>query len=442
MPASTPCGRRSDGPIPSDHHFVNEQTMSNRIPNGTSNSVPDRFPSGQCSGRNSGRHVFAAMLVAIAIGSASAQDHAHDQGPDEGSEHGHAARDAYAVETAAQSSGAAGSTGAAGQDAARRSGRPPIRLEPSNIDLGFLPPKTVGSAVFTLTNISDEPLTILNVAPTCRCTTTADHVGAVIEPGEAYELEVLLDAAIAPQARSASVRVLFDGYPRTIDLAVRGEIANPVRTLPGWINAEEGIATKGRLMVESIDEAPFRICSVHGFPVRYVGFDPETDEPKNRYMIEYDLSDFESTGLPGWMIIETDHPVFPVVDVRVRATARDFGVGIRGIRDFRVPMGRISPGGVGETTIEFANLQRIPEFVGAVSLVDNAEVEFVKQEGDLERLLVTVRLRPRDGFRGLLYTPIQLRTADASQDVVLFATVTDGACVPPTPRQDGGESPE
>lgn len=314
-------------------------------------------------------------------------------------------------------------------------GRPPIRLEPVRVDFGFLPPKTVGNAEFTLTNTSHEPLTILEVSPSCRCTTVGDHVGKIIEPGESYLLEVKLDAAIIPQSRSAVVRVLFDGYQRTIDLSVRAEVANPIRTVPGYINAPDGTRPSGRLVVESIDERPFLICSVHGLPVRYVDFDATTDEPRTRYVIEYDLEELPPGRMPGWLIIETDHPIFPVVDVRIRGDMSDFRVGIRGLRDVRVPMGLIAPDGAGETTVEFGKLRVLIEFTEVESLTDDATAELLGQEGDTERLLVRIRLRPKEGHRGLLYAPVRLKTAQASQEVVLFATVGDGPCISPSPSK-------
>ncbi len=307
--------------------------------------------------------------------------------------------------------------------------RPPIRVEPTNIDLGFLPPKTIGVARFTLTNHSDGPLTILDLSPTCRCTTVGDHVGKVIEPNVPYVIDVNLDPATVPQSRSATVRVLIDGFSRTIDLAVRGEVSNPLRTLPGWINVPSGEVPSGRLVIESIDDTPFRICSVHGHPVRHTGFDPANDDPRSRYVIEYDIADFGDGPLPGWMIIETDHPTFPVVDVRLRTDAMDFNVGIRGIRDFRIPLGRIAPGDAKEATIEFANLSAPVTFVRAESLHEDATAELVGQEGDRSLLKVTVRVRPREDHRGLLYLPIRVHTdRGASQDVIVFATVNDGSC--------------
>jgi len=306
--------------------------------------------------------------------------------------------------------------------------RPPVTLEPSNIDLGFLPPKTIGRALFTLTNTSNAPLTILDASPTCRCTTVGEHVGAVLKPNEPYTIEVRLDPATVPQSRSASVRILFDGYTRTIDLVVRGEVSNPLRTNPGWINVPGDERPSGRMVVESIDGTAFRICTIHGHPVRFLGFDPASDEPRTNYVIEYDLAVFGEQPLPGWLIIETDHPTFPVVDVRLRTDSINFNVGIRGIRDFRIPLGRIAPSGSAETSVEFGGLRQRLEFISAESLSDDAVVEFIGQEDEPERTLVKIRVTPREDHCGLLYFPVRLHTADASQEVILFATVTETGC--------------
>lgn len=303
-----------------------------------------------------------------------------------------------------------------------RTATPPLRIDPPTLDFGIVPPgqESVGSV--RLVNAGREPLTILAVQPTCKCTAINDLAGKVIPVGESIELEAKLDAVNAPGSRSASVRVLVDGFTEPVTLQLKSSVALPIRVSPPYINAVEGKNSTGRLVVQSNDGTPFRICSTQGLPPRYIGFDPATDEPQSRYFIEYDLADIDTGGtLPRYWIIETDREDSPVVDVLLRHERSMPKFTLR-MKDYRLIVGAVAPGGSADFK---ASLDVRPDPVeAAVSRSPLATVELLGSSMQDGVTVLDLRLTPAPGHTGFLHVPFTLITRSGEQqDLELFATV-------------------
>jgi hypothetical protein len=325
---------------------------------------------------------------------------------------------------------------------AARSATPPLRPDPPMLDFGIVPPgqESVGSV--RLVNAGSEPLTILAVQPTCKCTAINDLEGRVIPAGESIELEAKLDAVNAPGSRSASVRVLVDGYTEPVTVQLKSAVALPIRVSPPYINAVEGKNPTGRLVVQSNDGMPFRICSAHGRPPRYIGFDPATDEPQNRYFIQYDLADIDTGGtLPRYWIIETDREDSPVVDVLLRHERSMPKFTLR-MKDYRLIAGSIAPGGSAEFQ---ARLDVRPDPVeAAMSRSPDGQVELLGSSLEDGLTVLNLRLTPAAGHSGFLHVPFTLITRSGEQqDLEVFATVRSpgsgcGAAAAATSDASGG----
>lgn len=305
---------------------------------------------------------------------------------------------------------------------------PPIRLEPPMLDFGFVAPSSASSGAIKLVNTSDRPLKILAVQPSCKCTAVNDLEGKEIPAGGSVELETVLDAAAAPGPKKAQIRVLVEGYTQVLVVEMKAEVALAVRVTPPYINAVEGKNQTGRLVVQSTDGRPFRICSTHGMPPRYVGFDPATDEPRTQYLVEYDVADLGDR-IPRYWVIETDRADAPLVDVLLRHEASFPQLKIR-MKDYRIPAGVVPAGGSGEFTIRVEN--RADPITAAISRGPQAKVEFVSQAVGAEETVVTLRLVPQPDFRGFMYLPFTIFTqAGEHQDLDVFATVSEtpaGSC--------------
>jgi len=321
-------------------------------------------------------------------------------------------------------------------------GPPPIRLQPARLDFGFVPPSSASTGSVELVNTADRPLKILAVQPSCKCTTISDLAGKEIPAGGSIELEATLDAQPAPGPKRAQIRVLVEGYTQVVTVELQAEVALSVRVTPPYINAVEGKNQTGRLVVQSTDGTPFRICSTHGMTPRYLGFDPASEEARSQYLVEYDIADFEGR-IPRYFVIETDREDAPLIDVLLRHEDSFPAINIR-MKDYRIPAGVIAAGESTEFTIRLDNRidRPAPPINAAISRSADGTVEFVGQEVDEanEEVLVTLRLTPRSDFEGFLYLPFTIfAQTGQTQDLDVFAKVTpDGSIACSEPVSAGG----
>lgn len=74
-------------------------------------------------------------------------------------------------------------------------GQPRISLDKSDIDLGVIYRGNTKKASFTIKNVGDQPLKILQVVPSCGCTTLKNPKD-VLQPGEEELIEVEFSSAM------------------------------------------------------------------------------------------------------------------------------------------------------------------------------------------------------------------------------------------------------
>ena len=165
----------------------------------------------------------------------------------------------------------------------------------------------------------------------------------------------------------------------------------------------------GRIVVESIDGRPFTIFAANREPPQYLGFDPETDEPRNAYVLEWDVSPTAEKPLPVWWLIETDHPDCPVVDVWVRhidnLPERVPGRPWR-LQPQHFVLNGLAPEESAEFKVKVIKLGR-DEIYSVHSLSKAFDAKLVSIEQDGEDAEATVRITPVAGHQGLLYGDIE-----------------------------------
>jgi len=304
---------------------------------------------------------------------------------------------------------------------------PPIRIEPPMLDFGFITPNAKVQGSVKLQNTSSEPITILAVQPTCKCTTLNDLAGKVVPAGGAVELTAAMDGGPNPGPKTAAVKVLVDGFARPLEVDLKAEISLPIRAIPPYINAVRDQNSRGRIVVESITGEPFRICSIHGKAPNLLNFDPATDEPQSKYIFTYDLSDID-VPYPRYLVVTTDDPDVPVVDIYLRheSTMPAINRNLRVAEGFRHPFGRIDMGGSTEIEIGFQDLRE--PVATAISGSKDARVELLGSqtrnvEGALQTIY-TLKIMPAKDFQGVLYFPITFLTnSGESADVPVFGVV-------------------
>ncbi len=281
-------------------------------------------------------------------------------------------------------------------------GAPPIKIEPAVLDFGFVAPGVDSTGSVAIHNIGKEPVKISLVKPTCRCTTLNDIVGVLIGPGESVALTAQLEGQWITGSRSAAVNVGIDGYEQLLTVDVRAEVSLPVRATPAIFNLATG-ERNGHVVVESIDRQPFNILAANRQAPRFIEYDPAIDEPRNSYVLEWDLAQYADAELPRWWVIETDHPACPILDTWVRHPAT-IEIPPREqawrLADRRVSLGMISPSAPVELNVKVRDMGAARIYaVRSLSAEFDAELVGFNREGS--DAVCKVRITPKPGVTGL-----------------------------------------
>jgi len=296
---------------------------------------------------------------------------------------------------------------------------PPLEAEPAVLDFGIIAPRQSVEGAFKLWNRGTKPVRILAVQPSCKCTTTNDVTEKDIAPGAFVELKTSLEAANTPQPRKATIKVLADGYQRILELEVRGEVAYPLRAAPSHLNVVEGKDKQGRVVVESLDKKPFRICNIMGESPVYINFDPATDEPRATYLLRWDLTKYGDK-MPGHWLIETDRADCPTLPVRIRHESTIPKPVFR-LKEYQVNLGRVEMNQPAEAEI-------LIEDPGEPILTVAAVSEFVRAEMTKAELIdgtlhVKVRVTPKKDFQGHLNFPLVVYSPTREMEVETYGVV-------------------
>lgn len=308
---------------------------------------------------------------------------------------------------------------------------PPLEAEPHVLDFGFIAPREKASGAFKLWNRGKNTVKIVAVSPSCKCTTTSDLTDKEVKPGEFIELATELEAASSPQPRKATIKILAENYNQVKEIEIRGEVAYPLRALPNTLNVVNGQPQKGRLVIESIDKKPFRICNIHGKPAEYIGFDPEKDEPRATYLVKWDMESFAGGKIPPYWLVETDRADCTLLPVRVRheSTIPD-PKGFR-LKEFAINLGRMEVNKPSETEVLLEDPGEQIITVAAVS--EDARAELIRTEMVDGMMHVKIRVTPKKDFQGMLAFPIALYTPTRDVEITSFGLVRtpSGGCNAP-----------
>ena len=297
-----------------------------------------------------------------------------------------------------------------------------IKLEPQLLDLGVVAPNQDATGSVNIWNHGADPVRILSVRPSCKCTTLDDLAGRVIEPGGSAMLTARLDGRAVMGVRTATIRILIEGAPAPYQVDLRAEVSLPVRMTPGILNA--AAETSGHVVVESIDGRPFNILAANGQPPVYTDFNPDLDAPQTSYLLKWDVAKEKAEGrLDRWWIVETDHPLCPLADAWVRDLTT-IQMPPRGrpwkVIGMRSNVGLIEPGGSGEFTLDIKNIGAANAIYSVQSLSDAFSAELLNFERKGADAVCTIRITPRAEYTGLLRGRVELiaTTYTHRQDVI------------------------
>lgn len=300
---------------------------------------------------------------------------------------------------------------------------PPITLDPPVLDFGIVPPSETRSGVVKIVNTGTRELEILTVQPSCKCTTLEDLAGKKIPVGGFVELKAEMKAQSSPGSKKAEVKILIDGYPQVVNVVLRNEVSLAVRVTPAYLNVVPGQPESGRLVIESIDKQPFRICSVGGKAPNLVGFDPSKDEPRSQYLLDWDFKrDFPDGVAPRYWLIETDRADASLIDVFVRHTSTFPKVAFK-FTDYRHTFGRMEEGASHDFFVEISELGPGERIATAATASGNAKVDFLGVEADGTNTKINLRVTPNSGVLGIVYVPFTIYSNKRQQELTVWGQV-------------------
>jgi len=303
-----------------------------------------------------------------------------------------------------------------------------VIADPPIIALGYIEPRSTITRNFRLVNTGSAPVTIASAVPSCTCT-TVEAQGKTIPAGGVLELPMTMKVAASTGLKVAGITFTFrEGVP-PVKVDMQGEIAFPVRATTidfvsgarvPFVNAfgdpanQQGAANapqRGTVIVESIDGAPFRILSVMGRPPEFLGeSDPST--PRALYEVRYDLQGLACESFPPYLVISTDHPKAPLVDLRIRHKCSRISPRIP-FAEYRANLGAVVPGlpALFDFELKQANGWRA---TGVASSDPRVKLELVGQRVDGTHTLISMRATPDASLRGTMLFPATLTATDPS----------------------------
>lgn len=322
-------------------------------------------------------------------------------------------------------------------------GAPPIEFDPPELDLGIVRPNQRVSGTIYIQNISDKWLKILSSKADCTCT-SVDLSNTMIAPGERIPMRADYNSSAAMGTKGSAVRVLFEGYDM-VEVKIKAFVTMPVKAEPAFISAvrnEQGqLPTSGEYVVESLNKQPFRILAVNGQSPSYVDYDPSANpEPRNSYKLKWDFSAFDpktctdpkGNRVPGWMVIETDHPECPVFDMEVR---HDCNRRLQKkpndtwyVPEKRVLIGQMKQGRSDDIQIMMKWYPKV-QMKDAISTVLSESSQFTAQLIDVKReadgVICNIKVTPTPGTQGLVYGTLRLHSQNQSHPIVIIGSVTE-----------------
>ncbi len=217
--------------------------------------------------------------------------------------------------------------------------------------VGVVSPLDIVRGSFRIRNISDKPVTVAKIEAGCRCTFGAMTQNVIPAGGEStlnYEIDVR--GTVGPLRKPINIRLA--GFDQYYEVVVQGELQYPVRCNPPTIQPN-GVG-ESQITFTASDGVPFSILSVDGSAPDVVARNP----PEGPKALSWTLRFNVARTWPYAVIVETDHPKTPVIDLRVMSgnvsnKELSFFKNINDIAIGRhmINLGVVKPGG--EATFDF-----------------------------------------------------------------------------------------
>lgn len=273
---------------------------------------------------------------------------------------------------AAASASAPSSVGQAGStDRAGLPQQPALRFDPPTLDLGEMIAGQPKSAMLTITNASDAPVTISSMKGGCGCTTLGAHPTEAIPAGASFSVEVTVDPGMRTgiSLRKPVYVKLADGRAETMHVV--GSVKTVIAVTPEQIDAVGPLAEAiAGLALESVDGAPFRVT---GSTPSDLVVAQRPDGASGRFEIALDLGAWERAGRPPTVMLLTD-----------RADARRLAIPVKfadAVAMFRLPVAQV--GSARDESVQDALLRDIDAGIPASSRSKQFRMRLHREAGML-----------------------------------------------------------
>jgi len=313
----------------------------------------------------------------------------------------------------------------------------PVIVDPASVDFGVVAPNTTVEADVKITNTTAAPIKVLAAVPSCTCT-HVDITGKVIEPQGTLIMPMSMKTSASTGQKMAAVRLMLEGHPDPIEVAIISEVAYAVRAMPPFIDVQQAPKTPqggpdtprplaGTFTLTSADGKAFKVLTVLGaapvFAGRDAGHNPAADASRASYTLAYDFTSTPPDQVPCYVIVETDREDCPAIDLRVRHENTHIRPSFK-IAEFRSSLGRVAPGSSGTFELEIKEIgdRRVTALTSKSPALAGATI--VSQKPDGANVLLTAEVTPAPGFVGPLYAPLTITLSDGrSTDLWVFGSV-------------------
>lgn len=194
-------------------------------------------------------------------------------------------------------------------DAAGATTSLPLLVEPATLDFGPMEKGVTKKATVTLTNLTDEPITVLKATTSCGCT-VADVPEAPIPPGGKTEVSISLKAkGKAGRPMTRSVKFLLEDGETVIPLTVRAKVIQLMTFSPPRF--EYHLDQDQPVTLSSNDDRAFRVLGVQP-PI----LDGVTSKSAEQHALVLSVEKWKAHGEPRSVRLTLDHPDKTVVDLK------------------------------------------------------------------------------------------------------------------------------
>ena len=298
----------------------------------------------------------------------------------------------------------------------------PIIADPPGVNFGIVEPGVTVSATIKLINPLDRPVTIKIAQPSCTCT-SVDVTGKVIPAKGMLEMPMSMKTPHSVGPKTAQVQLVFEGFNQVLKVRIDAETAYAVRANPAFIDALAPERMKGFFELSAADGTPFMVLSVAGKPALTADGKPMVAAA--RQVVRYDFTPSASAKVPPFLIVETDHPKCPVLDLRVRHETTRIAPALN-FAEYRENVGLSAKGASSEFEIEIKHMAAA-RVSGVTSLNPAAKTELLEQRSDGDSLMVKVRFTNVSLPNGVFLFPCQFTSGAKAADLWLYGTVRAAA---------------